>query len=65
MRNKIYLTVLLILICLAQITAQSPVVAPAQKKPVMLVGGTIHTGTGDVIENGTCSFFRRQNNRSW
>ena len=30
--------------------------APAQKKPVMLVGGTIHTGTGDVIENGTLVF---------
>ncbi len=56
MRNKIYFTVLLILICLAQITAQSPVVAPAQKKPVMLVGGTIHTGTGNVIENGTLVF---------
>jgi len=56
MRNKIYFTFLLILICLAQITAQSPVVAPAQKKPVMLVGGTIHTGTGDVIENGTVVF---------
>jgi len=56
MRNKIYFTFLLILICLAQITAQSPVVAPAQKKPVMLVGGTIHTGTGDVIENGTIVF---------
>lgn len=39
-----------------QVTAQSPVVAPAQKKPVMLVGGSIHTGTGDVIENGTIVF---------
>jgi len=56
MRNKIYFTILLILICLAQITAQSPVVAPAQMKPVMLVGGTIHTGTGEVIENGTVVF---------
>lgn len=42
--------------CLFQSTAQSPVVAPAQKKPVMLVGGTIHTGTGDVIENATIVF---------
>jgi len=56
MRNKIYFTILLILICLAQIKAQSPVVAPAQMKPVMLVGGTIHTGTGEVIENGTVVF---------
>ncbi len=36
--------------------AQSPVVAPAQKKPIMLVGGTIHTGTGTVIENGIITF---------
>lgn len=56
MRNKIYISVLLILACIFQVTAQSPVVAPAQKKPVMLVGGTIHTGTGDVIENGTILF---------
>lgn len=41
---------------LFQATAQNPVVAPAQKKPVMLVGGTIHTGTGDIIENGTIVF---------
>lgn len=39
-----------------QVKAQSPVVAPAQKKPVMLVGGTIHTGTGEVIENGIVTF---------
>ncbi len=31
-------------------------VAPLQKNPVMLFGGTIHTGTGEVIENGTVVF---------
>lgn len=36
--------------------AQSPVVASVQKKPVMLTGGTIHTGTGTVIENGVITF---------
>ena len=36
--------------------AQSPVVAPAQKKPVLLMGGTVHTGTGIVIENGAVAF---------
>lgn len=56
MKNKIYISVLLILACIFQVTAQSPVVAPAQKKPVMLAGGTIHTGTGEVIENGTILF---------
>jgi hypothetical protein len=56
MRNKIYISVMLVSACLFQAAAQSPVVAPVQKKPVMLVGGTIHTGTGDVIENGTVVF---------
>jgi imidazolonepropionase-like amidohydrolase len=56
MKNKIYITVLLIIACFIQATAQSPVVAPAQKKPIMLTGGTIHTGTGDVIENGVILF---------
>jgi imidazolonepropionase-like amidohydrolase len=56
MKNKIYISAILILTCLIQVTAQSPVVAPAQKKPVMLVGASIHTGTGSVIENGTIVF---------
>ncbi|NMC40422.1 MAG: amidohydrolase family protein [Bacteroidales bacterium] len=38
------------------LAAQSPVVAPPQKKPVILTGGTIHTGTGTVIENGAIAF---------
>jgi hypothetical protein len=56
MKNKIYISVMLIFTCLVQVTAQSPAVAPAQKKPVMLVGGTIHTGTGNVIDNGIIMF---------
>jgi hypothetical protein len=56
MKNKLYISITLIFACLVQVSAQSPVVAPAQKKPVMLVGGTIHTGTGEVIENGTIIF---------
>jgi imidazolonepropionase-like amidohydrolase len=56
MRNKIFFSVLLILTLLLRVAAQSPVVAPAQKKPVMLTGGTIHTGTGNIIENGTVLF---------
>jgi hypothetical protein len=56
MRNKIYTSVILLLGLLTQATAQSPVVAPAQEKTVMLTGGTIHTGTGEVIENGTIVF---------
>ncbi len=56
MRNKINITVMLIFACLYQATAQVPVVAPKQDKPVILIGGTIHTGTGVVIENGTLVF---------
>lgn len=56
MKNKILISVILIIAGILNASAQNPVVAPAQKKPVMLVGGTIHTGTGDVIENGTLVF---------
>lgn len=56
MKKGIYISALMILACLFQAMAENPVVAPAQKKPVMLVGGTIHTGNGDVIENGTIVF---------
>ena len=47
---------MLITSCLVQVSAQVPAVAPAQKKPVILSGGTIHTGTGEVIENGLIAF---------
>jgi imidazolonepropionase-like amidohydrolase len=56
MKNRIYISVVLIIACIIQVSAQSPVVAPAQKKPIILTGGTIHTGTGDVIENGLVVF---------
>ena len=56
MKNKIFILAILLITFASQAKAQSPVVAPAQKKPVMLTGGTIHTGTGDVIENGTLIF---------
>jgi len=56
MRNKIYILAILLIALMAQVKGQSPAVTPAQKKPVMLTGGTIHTGTGDVIENGIVIF---------
>jgi imidazolonepropionase-like amidohydrolase len=56
MKKKILISVLLIIAWIFQAEAQSPVVAPAQKKPVILSGGTIHTGTGEVIENGLIAF---------
>ena len=36
--------------------AQAQTPAPAQTEPIALVGGTIHTISGDVIENGTLLF---------
>ncbi len=40
-----------------RLTAQSiPTPAPAQSKPMFLVGGTVHVGNGTVIENGVVGF---------
>lgn len=48
---------LLLLIGAGSALAQTRVVpAPAQEKPVLLQGATIHTGTGQVIENGLVGF---------
>lgn len=52
----IYILLFTAIVSFKDTYAQSPVVAPAQKKPVMLTGGTIHTGTGEVIENGIITF---------
>ncbi len=56
MKKYIYLTVLLLACTGIRGAAQNPVVAPAQKRPVILAGGTIHTATGKVIENGLIAF---------
>jgi len=56
MKTRILLLIIIFVATFIKGTAQSPVVAPAQKKPVMLTGGTIHTGTGEVIENGIIAF---------
>jgi imidazolonepropionase-like amidohydrolase len=36
--------------------AQVPTPAPAQQKPVMITGATIHVGNGQTIENGAVAF---------
>lgn len=57
MNNRIiYIAGLLILSVISMQAQVLPVVAPPQEKPVMLKGGTIHTGTGEVITNGTIAF---------
>lgn len=54
--NSIYLLVLGLL-ATAGLSAQTRVVpAPAQEKPVLLRGATIHIGNGSVIENGLIGF---------
>ncbi|HUX95221.1 MAG TPA: amidohydrolase family protein [Bacteroidales bacterium] len=56
MKNYLYIPVLILFAIVNNALAQSPVVAPVQKKTVVLAGGTIHTGTGNVIDNGTVVF---------
>jgi imidazolonepropionase-like amidohydrolase len=56
MKNKIIITIFLSAVFVIGTLAQSPVVAPAQKNTIILTGGTIHTGTGEVIENGIIAF---------
>ena len=62
MKAKTIFPLVMLFCILFQTTAQNPPVAPAQKKPVILTGGTIHTGTGAVIGNGLIAFCRRQDN---
>jgi amidohydrolase family protein len=56
MKKIIYISAVLIIALVTRASAQNPVVAPAQKNPLILSGGTIHTGTGEVIENGIVAF---------
>lgn len=56
MKKYFTISVLLFFALFSKAISQSPVVAPAQKKTVILTGGTIHTGTGNIIENGTIAF---------
>ena len=56
MKTKVLLLIIIFAATFTKGTAQSPAVAPAQKKPLILSGGTIHTGTGEVIENGIVAF---------
>lgn len=56
-RYHILFLINLALILVGGLNAQTRVVpAPAQEKPILLEGATIHTGTGQVIENGLIGF---------
>ena len=52
---KKIITLLAFLVCIT-IFAQVPTPAGPQTKPVLITGATIHTGTGQVIENGAVAF---------
>ena len=39
-----------------QANAQNPAPALPQTRPIVLTGATIHTGSGQVIENGVLAF---------
>lgn len=49
---KKYLILVTVLIAVIPAIAQQPIPASASKKSVLLYGGTVHTATGKVIENG-------------
>lgn len=58
-RNLLILSVVTAVVCgilSSCVSAHDSVPAPAQKKPIALVGATIHTVSGDVIANGTVLF---------
>jgi len=57
MNNKIIYIIGIALLVTGTVGAQVlPVPAKEQSEPIILTGGTIHTGTGEVIENGVITF---------
>jgi imidazolonepropionase-like amidohydrolase len=56
MKKRLLYIILVFAAFFLKAEAQNPVVAPAQVKPIILSGGTIHTGTGEIIENGLVAF---------
>lgn len=55
--KKIIFYIAFIFIAVPFLQSQAlPVVAPEQQEPVMIKGATIHTGNGEVIENGVITF---------
>jgi imidazolonepropionase-like amidohydrolase len=57
MKAKAFITTLvLLLISFQPVMSQITTPAPVQSQPIALTGATIHTLSGDVIENGTIVF---------
>ncbi len=55
-KQRGFFTLLFLTILCTSVRAQNPVPAPAQSGPLALIGGTVHVGDGNVIENGTVLF---------
>ncbi len=57
MKNKIITTIGIVLLMGHPAVAQVlPGVARSQEQPIILAGGNIHTGTGEVIQGGSIAF---------
>jgi imidazolonepropionase-like amidohydrolase len=56
MKNIILNSVFSTLVFSTTALAQIPTPAPAQQKPMMITGATVHTGNGQTIENATVAF---------
>ena len=57
MKNKIISIIGTVLLLSGSVSAQVlPVPAVKQSEAIVLSGATIHTGTGEVIENGVIAF---------
>ncbi|MFM2223973.1 MAG: hypothetical protein RJA07_175 [Bacteroidota bacterium] len=57
--KKLFLTILSFIFCF-NLMAQNPTPTPANKGSILITGGTIHVGNGNVIENG---FIRIEGNK--
>jgi imidazolonepropionase-like amidohydrolase len=56
MKRINFLLFVSLILCSAIASASDAVPAAKQKKPIALIGGTIHTVSGGIIENGTILF---------
>ncbi len=56
MKKRILFTIIAVIVLILPAISQVPVPAPKQQEGIILTGGTLHTGTGEVIENGAVAF---------
>ena len=56
MSMRHFFLLLLVTLCSSALRAQSPVPAPPQKAPILILGATAHVGNGTVINNSAIAF---------